>query len=117
MRLASLLLLMLTPLLAADVTGTWIFDVELSVGSGSPTFVLKQEGDKLTGTYSGSLGESPVTGKVEGDKIELSFEINTEGQKLKAVYTGTIKSDTEMAGKADYGGVGEGTWTAKKRKS
>ena len=32
-----------------DVTGTWLFQVETSGGSGSPTFTFKQEGETLTG--------------------------------------------------------------------
>lgn len=39
---------------AADVTGTWIMNVETSAGSGSPTFVLVQKDDALSGTYKGS---------------------------------------------------------------
>src|SRR5262249_29758925 len=36
----------------ADISGTWKFSVDLEDGShGDPTFVFKQEGDKLTGTY------------------------------------------------------------------
>jgi hypothetical protein len=100
---------------AADVTGTWYFAVELSVGSGAPTFVLKQDGTKLTGTYSGTLGEVPVKGKVTGDDIEIDFEAETAGEKFKVVYTGKIKSASEMAGKVVYGQIGDGTWTAKKK--
>lgn len=101
--------------LAADVTGTWYFAVELSVGSGSPTLVLKQEGNKVTGTYSGTLGEAPVKGNVDGDKVEIMFETETAGQKFKVTYTGTVKDDKEMSGKVAYGEIGEGTFTAKKK--
>lgn len=51
----------------ADVSGKWTAQVDTDMGSGEPTFVLKQVGDKLTGTYSGQLGEAPVTGTVKGD--------------------------------------------------
>ncbi len=36
-----------------DITGKWEFNVQLDAGSGSPTFVFKQSGEKLTGTYNG----------------------------------------------------------------
>ncbi|MFV8227053.1 hypothetical protein ACNKXV_13975, partial [Christiangramia aquimixticola] len=49
-----------------DLTGTWTVDVQTDMGSGNPTFVLKQEGEKITGTYSGSLGDSQVTGTLKG---------------------------------------------------
>ena len=57
-----------------DVTGKWTFTVETSAGSGTPTVTLKQDGEKLTGTYSGALGEAKLTGSVKGDAIEFSFE-------------------------------------------
>ena len=34
---------------AADISGKWTFDVETDLGSGTPTFVFKQDGEKLTG--------------------------------------------------------------------
>ena len=115
MKALLTLVLALAPAFAADVTGTWYFAVELSVGSGSPTFVFKQTGEKLTGTYSGSLGEAPLAGKVEGDRIEFSFEASTAGEKFRATYTGTIKDAKAMSGKVDYGEFGSGTWTARKK--
>lgn len=102
-------------IVAADVTGTWHVAVELGVGSGSPTFVLKQQGTKITGTYSGTLGEAPISGKLEGDKIEITFEAETAGQKFKVVYTGTVKDSKEMAGTVVYGELSDGTFTAKKK--
>jgi hypothetical protein len=115
MRCLLVLLLNLAPAWAADVTGTWNFAVELGVGSGSPIFVFKQQGDKITGTYSGTLGEAPVTGKIEGDKIEFSFEANAAGEKFRAVYKGVVKNGNTMQGTVDYGQVGDGTFTAKKK--
>ncbi len=115
MKTAIALLLFAVSSLAADVTGTWSFAVELSVGSGAPTFVLKQEGAKISGTYSGTMGEAPVAGKLEGDAIDLTFEAEVAGEKVKVVYTGTVKSPTTMAGKVSYGSISDGTWTARKK--
>ncbi len=97
---------------AADLTGTWSADVNLDAGSGTATFVLKQAGNQLSGTYSGTLGQAKVTGTVTGDKVVWSFEAGEAG---KVTYTGTIKSDTKIEGKAEYGEVGSGTFVAKKK--
>src|SRR4051812_13726272 len=40
-----------------DVSGTWTMAVETAAGSGTPTIVLKQDGETLSGHYSGQLGE------------------------------------------------------------
>jgi hypothetical protein len=46
--------------LAADLTGTWTMNVQTAMGPGTATFALEQEGDKLTGTYSGALGTAEL---------------------------------------------------------
>ena len=99
---------------ATNVTGTWDFQVETGQGSGAPVFTFKQEGEKLTGDYKGTFGEAPVTGTVKGAKIEFSFKV-TGDISATIAYTGTIEGET-MKGSVKLGDLGEGTWTAKKRK-
>lgn len=99
---------------AHDITGKWTFNVETSAGSGSPTFVFKQAGEKLTGTYSGTFGTAQLTGTVKGDVIEFSFEASVADQTGKVVYTGKIQSADKMSGDVDYAGLGKGTWSGKK---
>jgi hypothetical protein len=98
--------------LAADVTGKWTFSVETSAGSGTPSFTFVQKGTALTGTYQGAVGEAPLKGKVEGDKIE--FVVETGSGELR--YSGTITGATTMEGKADYPEIGAATWKAAKEK-
>ena len=100
---------------AADVSGIWNFTVETPAGTGNPTFVFKQDGEKLTGTYTGMLGKADVTGTVKDDKIEFQFEASYEGQKFTIRYTGTIESPTQMKGTARFADMGEGAWTATKK--
>jgi hypothetical protein len=99
----------------ADVTGSWTFDVQTDAGSGSPTFTFQQNGEKLTGKYSGLFGEAPLSGTVKGDKIEFTFEASGDAGKAKVHYTGTVESASSMKGTADYGPLGKATWTAKKK--
>jgi len=101
--------------LAADVSGTWNFTVETPAGTGNPTFVFQQDGEKLTGTYTGMLGKADVTGTVKGDKIQFQFEASYEGQKFAVRYSGTIESPTRMKGTAQFADMGEGAWTAVKK--
>jgi hypothetical protein len=101
--------------LAHDVSGKWTFNVETDAGSGSPTFVFKQDGDKLTGTYSGTFGTADLTGTVKGDAIEFSFEATVADQKGKVVYTGKIEAPGKMKGEVEFTGLGKGTWTGTKQ--
>lgn len=115
MRVFFAAMLAAASVFAADVTGTWYAAVELSAGSGAPTLTFDQKGNKITGKYSGTLGDVPLAGVIDGNKIEFSFEAEASGQKFKVVYSGTLKNDKEMEGKVVYGELGDGTFTAKKK--
>ncbi len=95
-----------------DVTGTWEVEIEIAGQQGMPTFELKQEGNEFIGIYKGNFGEQEVTGTVDGDKVEFSFEIQ---DGAVATYTGTIDGDT-MKGEANYADQASGEWTAKRKK-
>ena len=99
---------------AVNVTGTWVFEVETSAGSGSPTMTFKQEGEKLTGQYSGQLGELPLTGTVKESKITFQMDVSVEGTNLTIVYSGTVEKDA-MKGTVSLGQAGDGTFTAKRK--
>jgi uncharacterized protein (DUF2147 family) len=105
--------LLATSLFAADVTGTWNAKVELGGGQGgSPTFVIKQEGEKLTGTYSGALGDAPLTGSIKGNDVVFNFDAGG----CPVHYEGQLDADgKKMQGKVDYCGQASGTFTATKK--
>ncbi|HWW30272.1 MAG TPA: hypothetical protein VNY80_09680 [Steroidobacteraceae bacterium] len=99
---------------AADVTGTWIMAVETGAGSGSPTFVLVQKGDALTGSYKGQLGEAQVTGTVTGNDVVIEYKVDAQGQVLAVKYTGKVDGNS-MSGKVSLGQLGEGTFKGTKQ--
>jgi hypothetical protein len=91
-------------LAAADISGTWSASVELDAGSGVATFVLKQEGDHLSGSYSGALGEAKVTGSVKGDDVEWTFETEDAG---KVVYKASSKARRRSREQRNMGNWGK----------
>jgi hypothetical protein len=113
MKTIALLFLTAALALAADISGKWRFNVETDMGSGSPTFTFKQDGDSLTGTYSGAFGEANVTGKVNGDKVEFWFDASPGGEKITIKYAGVVE-ENKMKGTVDLGGQAKGTFTAEK---
>jgi hypothetical protein len=104
-------ILVLALLWAAEVnlTGKWSCTVETDAGSGTPTFQFTQKDSVLTGRYSGQLGEADVRGKVDGSKVEWSFD--TSGAKI--LYTGTIEGQV-LKGKVDLAGQASGNFTCKR---
>jgi hypothetical protein len=74
-------------------------------------FVLKQEGEKLRGTYSGALGEAKVTGSVKGQDVTIEFNLGAA-----IVYTGKLEeSGKTITGTCDLGGQASGTFKATKQ--
>lgn len=100
---------------AADLTGTWEAEVQAMGGAGNPTFVLKQDGEKLTGSYRGLFGEAKVAGTVKDGAVEFEFKASYEGQALEAKFKGVLDGADRMKGSVTYAGLGDGTWTAKRR--
>ena len=104
---------------ALDVSGAWVFDVKTDRGSGRPTFVFKQEGKAIKGTYRGFFGEAPLEGTVEGREIKFSFKTRSPLNPLFRVniaYAGTVNLEDEtMSGTVDFEGQGSGTWTGKRK--
>jgi len=98
---------------APTLTGTWAFEVTHAAGVSTPTITITQTGEKLAGKYSGSYGESELTGTIKGTEFTFTVEIGTE-QKVKVVYTGTLATDT-VKGNVSLGELGEGTFTGKRK--
>ena len=99
---------------AADVTGTCIRGVQTSAGSGSPTFILVQKGDALSGSYKGQLGEAQVTGTVKDDDVTIEYKVDGQAGSLAVKYWGKTDGKT-MSGKVSLGQLGEGTFTGTKQ--
>jgi len=98
-----------------NISGVWGFTVETPAGTGTPTFTLKQEGEKVTGTYKGQLGEAPVNGTIKGSDVTLMIKLSPQGEEITVTYTGKVTGKDSMSGKATFGSLGEGTWSAKKK--
>jgi L-seryl-tRNA(Ser) seleniumtransferase len=110
--LLLLLLAPFTPASGADLTGSWTAQVELSAGSGSPTFRFEQKGEALQGDYSGALGSAKLTGTVKGSEVEFSFFVEPQGEKIKITYTGALQANGTLKGTVQIEGLGDGTFTA-----
>ena len=116
-RVVTLALLLVPGLSAepAKVAGKWNVTLELSSITGHPVITLKQDGEKLTGTYEGRYGESALTGTVKEKEITFTVTFVAEGMQTQGVYTGKVDGDT-MGGDVSYEGAGDGTWSAVRAK-
>ena len=97
----TILLVASFALLAADVSGKWV--AEQPGRDGGPprqtTFVLKADGAKLTGSFTGGgRGGTPTTieisdGKVDGDNVTFTVKRETPNGTMETTYKGTVSGD------------------------
>jgi hypothetical protein len=100
-----------------ELTGTWNVTVELPNMTATPTLVLKQDGEKLSGDYvSAQYGKFAITGTIKSADVNFSFAMNVEGNALNVTYTGTVDKDGGLKGSVAYGDMMSGTFTASKKK-
>ncbi len=105
------------PTAPISIAGKWQTSLEMEVGTASVVLVFQQNGEKLTGTYTGRYGEYPLVGKVAGRKIDFVVTIVAEGTETKMYFEGDITDTPQgllLKGVADLGGMGEAGWTAKR---
>lgn len=102
------------PLKGINVSGKWRFQVETDQGTGAPEFDLKQEGERLTGTYTGLFGTQPIMGTVKGNRLSMTIEGDYNGQTVVSTYEGKITNFHSMEGIVNFNEQIEATWTAKK---
>ncbi|MFO0909538.1 MAG: hypothetical protein U0794_14485 [Isosphaeraceae bacterium] len=105
---------------AADktATGTWTWTVNRNGQDFNSTLKLKQDGDKLTGTYKGGQGEPVEIKEASIKNGELDFKVERErnGNVFTIHYTGKLDGDT-IKGKTEMTINGEARsrdWEAKR---
>ena len=101
---------------ASDVTGKWDVVITLEgVGEFPVTVDFKQDGTKLTGTFSGPPGEVTLQGTMNGSSLRMELEVETPQGKMPIVMTGDLGADG-LTGKASVAGLGEANWKGTRAK-
>ena len=102
---------------AKDLSGDWSVSLQLDTITATPTLILKQEGEKLSGDYiSQQYGKFPLSGTVKGSDVTFSVTLNIEGNSVTGTYTGTVQADGTMKGSVNIGDQMTGTFSAVRKK-
>jgi len=93
--LMALLALLVVVASAADVSGTWKGTSQGRDGkTRETTFTFKVDGEKLTGTVSGRMGDREISeGKVAGDEISFAVKVSMGDREFKMLYKGKVAGD------------------------
>ena len=65
-----------------DVSGAWDLAIETPQGTMALTATYKQDGEKLTGTQTGPMGEDKLEGTIKGADIAYVIVFNMQGQEI-----------------------------------
>ena len=115
--LISVLLLVIAPLPAVDVSGVWNLDMQWSGSESHSTGVciMKQDGQKLTGSCASA--KSTLTGDVLDRSLTWQIDVEQDGNKGQMTFTGTVDEDvTVIKGSCQIVGGQEGTFVMKKQR-
>lgn len=107
------LLLSIPVLGQGGAAGTWDVTLNSPQGTFNLQFILKQDGEKLSGAVKGQRGEVPLEGTIKGKDVVLKWTTKFQDNDLPITLTGAVDGSA-MKGTADYGGFAQGDFTAKK---
>ncbi|MEZ5351371.1 MAG: hypothetical protein R2762_01945 [Bryobacteraceae bacterium] len=80
--------------LAGDVSGTWKAKMETPNGTSEQTYMLKADGEKLTGSVKTARGETEIQdGKVAGDEVSFVVVRKFNDNEFKMSYKGKMEGD------------------------
>ena len=112
----AMLLGLLTPAAAADVSGVW--DLEMRwPGDRQSTGVctFEQDDRKLSGTCGGT-DRFTITGEVDDRRVTWQFDVEQDGNRGRMTFTGTVAAgDKTIAGSCRIEGGQNGSFTMHKR--
>ena len=84
-------------IVAADkpvkVEGTWEVSIETPNGARTNTLKIQQDGEKIKGTMTGRMGETPIEGTVSGNTLKFTLTRETPNGTFTIEYTGTVDGD------------------------
>ena len=96
-----------------DLPGRWDVAIKYYVGEARHVLFLEVDGNRVSGTHSGTLASGPLKGVVDGDSVQLSSVLPMEGSKLPYRFSGRFDGE-RIAGELDLGEYPSGTWSAVK---
>jgi hypothetical protein len=97
----------------STVAGTWELAINGPEGPITAGAVLKQDGDKVTGTLSSPQGETQVAGTITGKTLAVAFTVTTPQGNIDIKVTAEVNG-SEMKGMMDFG-AGQADFTGKKK--
>lgn len=103
------------PTPTVSLAGAWTMAMEIeNMGAASVALAFTQEGEKLTGTYTGRYGAFPLEGTVKARAVEFTVFLRTDAGDSTMYFAGLVAEDGKsIAGTGSIEGLGAVSWSAK----
>jgi len=99
---------------AGAVAGKWDVTFKTPGGEFPLTATLVDDAGRISGTMATHLGELTLECTIEGKTLKLSTVASTPSGDIPVALTGDVDGDAIVNGKANFGGMGQGEWSAKR---
>ena len=100
---------------SSSIAGKWDITVKTDMGEVPASADLTESAGKISGTFNGPTGAMDVDGTLEGTALKIAFVAKTPQGDIPVSMTGELNGDAIVNGKAEFGGMGQGEWSAKRR--
>jgi seryl-tRNA(Sec) selenium transferase len=95
----------------ASVAGTWAVTIHYLRGTGEQQFVLKQDGNTVTGDQHGEIYNTTMSGEVHANEIALTSVLPVTGYPLTCHFKGKVDGN-RMSGIVTLAEYGTAEWEA-----
>ena len=95
----------------ASVEGTWAVSIHYLRGTGEQQFVLKQDGNAVSGDQHGEIYNTTMSGSVHANAITLTSILPVTGYPLTCHFTGKVDGN-RMSGTVTLAEYGTAEWEA-----
>ena len=100
---------------AAAVVGDWELTTLSPLGETTTNVTISKEGDGIKAVARGAQGQRAYdSAAIKGKDITLVITIDFEGSPMIITYNGTVSDGAAINGSADFGGLAEGSFSAKR---
>lgn len=103
----------ITAAAAQSLTGDWDASMNTPGGTSNFRLILKQDGEKLSGTVKREAGDAPLEGTVSGNTVKFSYTIAYNGNPITLTMTAVVAGD-EMKGEVDIASQTKDVFQAKR---
>jgi hypothetical protein len=100
----------------ASPTGAdeWELTINSPQGTTTSTLAYTKEGEAIKGSLRSERGQLPMQGTLKGNDITIKFTVKFQDNDLPITLTGKVDG-AAMKGEADFGGLAQGDWMARRK--